>query len=337
MKTSKKIMSLMIAIALITITSLVFAGCGGKEQEYKEISLNEYVHLKIPADWEEQYSEDGKAQYDIPDGGLLQITYIDTAAMLQNEKVPSAAFSKIIKKSLDGIYSNAGFAPVDESKRNITTEPSRAAVIEQATFTDESAVTYEGNIAIKCDGTSMCTMIVMVPQDDYSKMKSTIDKVTNSLSVQGTSTEAWEAITESDSSAGGSSSSSASPSASPSTGTAGNPAKGTIESSISSLVKDNIKDTDIESIIINDDASSGSGYIAIVNLTWNVKNTGPTAKRMLSMYSEDLAARVADKCPSVNEIAIMWTVPYLNGDAKVSYVKRGSSMYQDDEVWIGFN
>ena len=43
------------------------------------------------------------------------------------------------------------------------------------------------------------------------------------------------------------------------------------------------------------------------------------SKEMLRMYSDDLAATLAEKNDTVKEIAIFWTVPYLNDRAQCSY------------------
>ena len=50
--------------------------------------------------------------------------------------------------------------------------------------------------------------------------------------------------------------------------------------------------TQIDRITINDDlgTETDGDYIALVYLTWNQKNTGKTSKKMLEMYSSDLAA-----------------------------------------------
>ena len=74
-------------------------------------------------------------------------------------------------------------------------------------------------------------------------------------------------------------------------------------------------------------------YIALVYLTWDQKNTGKTSKKMLEMYSSDLAATLAKQNSSVNEIAIFWTVPHLNDTAKCSYKRNGGSLSK--WIWHG--
>ena len=63
--------------------------------------------------------------------------------------------------------------------------------------------------------------------------------------------------------------------------------------------------TQIDRITINDDlgTEADGNYIALVYLTWGQKNTGKTSKKMLEMYSSDLAATLVEHNSSVNEIA----------------------------------
>ena len=117
---------------------------------------------------------------------------------------------------------------------------------------------------------------------------------------------------------------------------AGTP-EGDIEGVISARIIDKMASTDIDGITVNADASSDGKYIALVNLTWNVSNHGDTSKKMLSMYSEDLAATVANECPDVSGVTLFWSVPYLDGTAKVAYESNGGGMMLADEVWDGFD
>ena len=93
--------------------------------------------------------------------------------------------------------------------------------------------------------------------------------------------------------------------------------------------------TQIDRITINDDlgTEADGDYIALVYLTWDQKNTGKTSKKMLEMYSSDLAATLGEQNSSVNEIAIFWTVPYLNDTAKCSYQRNGDGFVEMDMAW----
>ena len=111
-----------------------------------------------------------------------------------------------------------------------------------------------------------------------------------------------------------------------------------IKEVIKNRIEEKYNGTDIDSITINEDSGTEEtgNYIALVYLTWNVSNSAKTSKEMLEMYSEDLAAIVAEGCSNVQEIAVFWTVPYLNGSAKCAYERKGDGMYLSDTSWLGF-
>lgn len=95
-------------------------------------------------------------------------------------------------------------------------------------------------------------------------------------------------------------------------------------------------DTEIDSITINDDLGTDvpGDYIVLVKLIWNGKNSGAMAKETLKVYSDDLAASLYEGSEDVQEIAVFWTVPYLNnGNGKCAYERKADGMYLTDEVW----
>lgn len=108
---------------------------------------------------------------------------------------------------------------------------------------------------------------------------------------------------------------------------------------IDKVVRDRISEkftmTDIDSIDINDDLGTDKDgdYIVLVRLTWNQKNSGKTSKEMLKMYSDDLAATLAPANSSINEVAVFWTVPYLNADAKCAYERKDDAFCEMDMMW----
>ena len=106
-----------------------------------------------------------------------------------------------------------------------------------------------------------------------------------------------------------------------------------ISNAIKSHASSEFGQTSVDSVTVNDDLGKGSGYIALVNLTWNVKNSAETSKKVLKMYSDDLAATIAAKYSSVNEIAVFWKVPYLtNNTSKWSYSCTEGKAYPMDIV-----
>lgn len=110
--------------------------------------------------------------------------------------------------------------------------------------------------------------------------------------------------------------------------------KDLIGATINSRISSTYKDTYIKQVTINPnmgDENKG-GYIALVKLRWDTKNTEKTTLEMLKMYSDDLAATVADKQQEVKEIAVFWEVPYLDKNYKWSYVRKGDAMYLNDSA-----
>lgn len=52
------------------------------------------------------------------------------------------------------------------------------------------------------------------------------------------------------------------------------------------------------------------------------------------MYSEDMAARTYEDLPEVQELAVFWTVPYLNnGNAKISFERANGGMKFTDTIF----
>lgn len=100
-------------------------------------------------------------------------------------------------------------------------------------------------------------------------------------------------------------------------------------------ISDEYTFTVIDSVTLNPDYGTDdeNDYIALVYLTWKQKNSLETSKEMLKMYSDDLAATVASDAPGIQEIAIFWTVPYLDMKAKYSYERKNNGMYITDEAW----
>lgn len=108
-----------------------------------------------------------------------------------------------------------------------------------------------------------------------------------------------------------------------------------IEKILTDKIEEEYTSTVIERITINDNLGTEekNDYIALVYLTWNQKNSGKTSKEMLRLYSDDLAATLANQNDTVKEIAIFWTVPYLNDSAKCSYERVNNGFAEMDMVW----
>lgn len=95
-------------------------------------------------------------------------------------------------------------------------------------------------------------------------------------------------------------------------------------------------DTTVDDVTVNEDFGTEieDDYIVLVYLTWDMKNDGEMSKKMLDLYSSDMAARMYDDLPAVQELCIFWTVPYLNdGQAKISFERKSSGMVYTDTVF----
>ncbi|BAL85185.1 hypothetical protein SELR_pSRC500110 (plasmid) [Selenomonas ruminantium subsp. lactilytica TAM6421] len=118
-----------------------------------------------------------------------------------------------------------------------------------------------------------------------------------------------------------------------------NTPEGKIEDKLREYVK-GYDETTIDSITLNPDLGTekDGDYVALVRLTWNRKNSGKMSREMLEMFSSDMAAKAYEDLPDVQELAVFWTVPYLNGSAKVSFERTSGGMKFTDKVFDkGFN
>lgn len=109
-----------------------------------------------------------------------------------------------------------------------------------------------------------------------------------------------------------------------------------VKTQIKSYINANYTKTILDDLTVNDDLGTDADgdYVVLVNLTWNQKNTGKTSQEMLDMYSSDMAARIYQDMPEVQELCIFWTVPYLNdGTAKISFERKDNGMAYMDKVF----
>ena len=105
---------------------------------------------------------------------------------------------------------------------------------------------------------------------------------------------------------------------------------------VQSYIDDNYTFTSIDRIDVNPDLGTDAegDYIALVYLVWDQKNSGKTSKDVLDLYSQDMAVRMYDDLPEIQELCVFWTVPYLNnGSAKVSFERANGGMKITDKVF----
>ena len=108
-----------------------------------------------------------------------------------------------------------------------------------------------------------------------------------------------------------------------------------IQNYAANIIMGNYIETVIDSISINENLGTeeDGDYIILARLTWNAKNSGTLSKEMLEMYSSDFAARIGKDQLAINEVAIFWTVPYLNdANAKWAYERKDEGMYLSDNM-----
>lgn len=114
-----------------------------------------------------------------------------------------------------------------------------------------------------------------------------------------------------------------------------------IEADLQKIINENYTYTTVDRFSINPNYGTeddDSDYVALVYLTWSQKNSRDTTQEVLSMYSEDFAARVGANVPLVSEFAVFWTVPYHDESQtamKFTYDRKDEGMYQVDQ-WNSF-
>jgi hypothetical protein len=111
--------------------------------------------------------------------------------------------------------------------------------------------------------------------------------------------------------------------------------KDSIESAVNNVVRADLDNTTITDLRVNQDVSvDEERYIVLVDLEWDVKNGADTTKEMLDMYSDHLAASLAND-ELIYELVMFWTVPYHNKNdsiLKKTYENEGGGMFLTDEV-----
>lgn len=105
---------------------------------------------------------------------------------------------------------------------------------------------------------------------------------------------------------------------------------------IEGLVDEHLKNVSVEDIEVNQDFGNDKKdqYIALVHLSFDLKNSSATTKKMIELYSEDLAARLAEEDRSISELSVFWKAPYIDEDetlAKFSYKRSGEKMVTSEK------
>lgn len=105
-----------------------------------------------------------------------------------------------------------------------------------------------------------------------------------------------------------------------------------IKSAIKSRINEgDYNNTNLDSITVNDNLGDEGGetYIALVYLEFDIKNRRKTANEIMKMYSDDLAATLANKgIKDIAEIAIFWEDEYNDRNVKYAYE------YKDGQFFV---
>lgn len=106
-----------------------------------------------------------------------------------------------------------------------------------------------------------------------------------------------------------------------------------IEKTAKGIIKKNDSFSKVKELDVNKNLGLNDGsYIVLPHLKWEAMNNPERTKRLLEMYSDDLAANLA-KEGDISELVVFWEVPYhLEGKnlAKFTYTKKGDKMYIDE-------
>lgn len=110
-----------------------------------------------------------------------------------------------------------------------------------------------------------------------------------------------------------------------------------IENGARQICAENYKSTTVSNITVNENLGTDTegDYILLVDLTWDVKNSKDTTKKMLAMYSQDFAARVGTDLQNVSEVTVFWKVPHYSKTdnvVKYTYTRKDNGMYQTDAM-----
>lgn len=108
-----------------------------------------------------------------------------------------------------------------------------------------------------------------------------------------------------------------------------------IKKIVEKIVSTDIKKTKINELSVNNYKTEEKQYIVLPHLTWEVKNSEKTTVEMLEMYSDNIAAKLAEE-KGIQEITVFWEVPYhLEGEniAKFNYTRAANGMAKTDK-WL---
>lgn len=108
-----------------------------------------------------------------------------------------------------------------------------------------------------------------------------------------------------------------------------------IKKTVEKIVSTDLKKTKIKELSVNNYQANENQYIVLPHLKWEVKNGKKMTVEMLEMYSDNIAAKLAEE-KGIQEITVFWEVPFhLEGEniAKFNYMRTGNGMAKSDK-WL---
>lgn len=108
-----------------------------------------------------------------------------------------------------------------------------------------------------------------------------------------------------------------------------------IKKTVEKIVSTDLKKTKINELSVNNYQANENQYIVLPHLKWEVKNGKKMTVEMLEMYSDHVAAKLAEE-KGIQEITVFWEVPYHSEGqniAKFNYLRKGDGMAKSDK-WL---
>lgn len=91
----------------------------------------------------------------------------------------------------------------------------------------------------------------------------------------------------------------------------------------------------VDSVILNPNEGTPetTDYIALVNMTYTGDYGPKLDASMLLNTSGKVSSIIEEAYPDVSEMAIFWTLPKYDGDAKASFVLKNGKLVFEDMLW----
>lgn len=104
------------------------------------------------------------------------------------------------------------------------------------------------------------------------------------------------------------------------------------DSIISRELYNNLTNTTLDLLRVNENMGTDSeeDVIVLADLSWSTKNLEKTTREMIEMYSDHLAANLAEELADGSEIALFWDAEYTGLSIKHSYYVENGNAYSQE-------